>query len=109
MRSLAVVLCLAGSGSAFADKPAPVPTSPIVAKVLTVKVDHGATMATVSLGSDAGVDKDYACAFMGAGGTPSTGSCILVRIDKRTSVIKTSLTVDELKQFPTVKIGAILR
>lgn len=103
MKKLALALLLVGGVAVAKDSLAPIVARPI--KVETVGKD---TFVTVAAGSEAGVAKELACAFVGAGGTPIVGTCALIRIDKKTSVVKTDLARAAIDKA-TVKIGPIVR
>lgn len=101
-RALLVLALLAGS--AHADR-TPKP-KPVTARVVDVEILDDARIVTVLAGSEQGVAKTWRAKFRAAA-TPKPlegGEAILIRIDRRTTVLKTRLTAAQIRANRTVQL-----
>lgn len=94
--AVAAFALLVGS-LAFADK-AP-KMLPITGRVVDLEVSGDARIVTVMAGSDKGVAKTWHARFLEGDTTKPLpdGEAIIIRIDKRTTIIKTTLTEQQIR------------
>jgi hypothetical protein len=93
---LVVGLLLVGS-FARADR-VPKPSS-VVARVVGLEIDEKTAIVTIAAGSEQGVGKAWRAKFR-EGKTPKLlagGEATIIRIDRRTSVLKTALTPEQVR------------
>ena len=73
---------------------------PLRARVIKVEVTSGGTLITFGAGNETGVDRH---AIVRVVGHPDA-DVILIRVDKRTSVARTQLQLNDLGANPSVEI-----
>jgi hypothetical protein len=91
-------LCLMLVGSfARADK-APKPAS-VVGRIVGLEVYGDQCIVTVAAGTEQGIAKDWRAKFReGKTEKPlANGDAILIRVNKRTTILKTNLTPDQVR------------
>ncbi len=91
-RMLGTILVLCGMAAAD-----PAPPAPLTARVIKVEVMGGDTIVTAAMGSDQGISKTATCKFLDAANQPRPDDCILIRVDHRTTIVKTHMTADQLR------------
>jgi hypothetical protein len=72
---------------------------PVVARVVGFEVSGDATIVTIAAGSEQGLAKTWRAHFR-EGKTPKVlagGDAVIIRIDRRTSVLKTKLTAAQVR------------
>ncbi|MBA3465442.1 MAG: hypothetical protein H0T46_36255 [Deltaproteobacteria bacterium] len=97
---IALVACaLFASSFATADRKAPSRPDPIVGRVVGLEVYGGDTVVTVAAGKSQGIAKGWRAAFLdGTTKKPlAGGEAIVIRIDRRTSVLKTRLSPEQVR------------
>ena len=99
-RHFAAALCVVLVGSlAFADKKgAPRPLS-ISGRVVDLEIIGEDTVITVAAGTEQGIDKTWRARFREGTTTKLVpdGEAILIRIDRRTTILKTRLTPEQVR------------
>ena len=103
MMRLGLLLVAAGltAGLAAAD---PVKPVPITARVVAASVEGDATIVKVAAGSDNAIDRTASCKFIDAAGKDLDAECIIIRVDRRTTTIKTHLAVAAVTASPHVRL-----
>ncbi len=94
-----VVCALLVGSLAHADKkPARRPAA-VVGRVVDLEVSAESRIVTVLVGSDQGIGKRWRAKFRDGTTTKllADGEAIVIRIDKRTAVLKTSLSAEQVR------------
>lgn len=97
--SAVLVACVLLAGSfAAADKKS-MKADPIVARVVDLEINEASTVVTVMAGSDKGVAKGWHATFLeGDSKKPlPDGEATIIRIDKRSTIIKTTLKPEQVR------------
>lgn len=98
MKLAAALALAAAAATAAADRlPDPSPKAPIIGRVLKIELTGAEVIATAGVGTDQGVARTDVCAFIDAQDKPVPADCIIIRVDKRTTIVKTKLTMDQIK------------
>lgn len=95
-----LVACVLLVGSlAFADKKGAMKLEPISGRVVDLEIYGDTTAVTVLTGSENGLAKDWRARFREGTTTKllTDGDATIIRIDRRTTVIKTTLTPDQVR------------
>lgn len=96
----AAVLCVLATGSlALADKKGPKPAA-ISARVVDLEINEDSTIVTVMAGTDKGIDRTWHARFREGGSDKllPDGEAIVIRVDRRTTVLKTKLTAKQVRE-----------
>ena len=96
-----LVVCVLLVGSfARADRPvSPKPTN-VVARVVGLEVFDKTSIVTIAAGSERGIGRRWRAQFR-EGKTPKLlagGEAVIIRIDRRTSILKTTLTPTQVRE-----------
>ena len=96
--AVAAFALLVGS-LAFADKAPKMRPDPVTGRVVDLEVSGDARVVTVMAGSDKGVAKTWHARLLEGDSTKPLpdGEAIIIRIDKRTTIIKTTLTEQQIR------------
>jgi hypothetical protein len=81
---------------------------PVKGRVLSVSVSGTDTIVEISVGSDQGVKKDWKCKVL-RGETEAFmdgGDAMIIRVDKRQTVLKVRMTTDQVNANPHIKCSA---
>ena len=113
MRAQGLVVCLllvasfAHADRGKAKKKAP----PVVARVVGLEVSsdegHDSSLVTILAGSDRGIQKGWHAHFRdGTTDKPlSGGDAYIVRLDKRSTILKTDLSAEQVRANKLVELG----
>jgi hypothetical protein len=100
--------CALLAGSAHADKhPKPsAKTKAVTGRVVDITVRDDARIVTVLVGSKQGVGKTWRAKFREGTTTKPLegGDAVLIRVDKLTSVLKTTLTTEQIRANRTIQL-----
>ena len=88
LRPITLVVLACGLAAASPD---------LTARAIKVEVSGAATLITAAMGSDQGVEKTMRCSFVDDAGKALAGDCVIVRIDHRTTLVKTTATADPIR------------
>jgi hypothetical protein len=105
-----LVACVLLFGSlAHADtkkKPTPVPVA-ITGRVVDLDVAGDSRIVTVLIGSETGIERHWHAKFReGTTAKPlAGGEAVVIRVDRRTTVLKTSLSVEQVRANRVVEFS----
>lgn len=87
--------------------PAPPPVEPVIARVVRTQVHGGDVLLTVGAGKDRGVRDDWSCAVLrdNTNVPLAGGDCVIIRVDKITTLAKTHLTMDQAYVHTRVRLA----
>jgi len=93
-----VLLCASLAHADNKKKPAPRPVA-IAGRVVDLEAAGEARIVTVLVGSEAGIGKTWHARFREGTSTKplADGEATIIRVDKRSAVLKTSLTAEQVR------------
>jgi hypothetical protein len=106
MRLPLFIVCVLVAGS-FADTRKLPVTAPVVARVVGFEVSGDATIVKIAAGSEQGLATSWRAHFR-EGKTPKLlagGEGVMIRVDRRTSVLQTTLTPAQVRANVFVQLA----
>jgi hypothetical protein len=97
MRTIALLLALTSTASAYRPRVPTPAKAPVIGRVIKIEVSAGAVIATAAVGTDQGVVRTDTCVFLEADDSPKAADCVVVRTDRRSTIVKTTMTLDQIK------------
>lgn len=98
-----MITCALLATSAYAETKKP--KKPVTARIVDFEVREDARIVTVLAGSEQGIGKTWRAKFREGTTTKplAGGDAIVIRIDRRTTVLKTSLSADQVRANRTIQ------
>jgi hypothetical protein len=98
-RVLAILMIGLAFGAFVDADPRAKPATPVIARVVGIVIIDDSVVVTAAAGSDQGIDKRWRARFRD--GTTKAlvagGDAMIIRVDHRTTVLKTKLTADQVR------------
>ena len=102
MRVMVSLVLVLATQSAIADAP-----KPIVGRVVKVELVGGTSVATITVGSDDGVQKAWQACVVPQGSETciANGEATILRVNKHETIVKTKLALTAITSSPFVRLA----